>query len=215
MAAPGGAIWDGVIGARKTIVTGYEGKIEDDDIDAMPGVYVWVPLLANGEVMGALAMQRTDQNRFSIQYLSLLESVGKQIGTAVNNAIVYQQVLRSEAHLQGWAQRAQMMVYRANADGTVEYIDLAAVAVTGYTAQELLQNRDDLWAQLVVPQDLTLVAKKRRELRKERDRVAYEYQIVRKGGEVCRIWELDIAVGDVQNGQVGWQGVLLKDVSAE
>ena len=93
--------------------------------------------------------------------------------------------------------------------------DLAVEAVTGYTAREWLKDRDDLWTQLIVPQDLDLVAKKRQELLKGRDRVAYEYRIVRKGGELCRIWELDIAVGDEENGAIGWQGVVLKDIPAD
>ncbi len=211
----GSVVWDNVVTERKTMVLEHGASGEcgtPGGADRGVGVCIWVPLLVNGDVVGALVVYRSNQHRFSVQYLSLLEAIGRQIAIAIENADIHSQARRIENHFRHWAQATHAMAYGEDAQGEVLYIDLAAEALTGYSIQDLLHASPGVWSMIVHPQDLALVEQRRQWVNQERKSVSHTFRIVRRDKTVGEVCELVVAVLDEQGRVKGRLGLLFDKI---
>jgi len=94
-----------VIGNQKPLV------IRDMDVNTLPtapamgdaGAKSWlgVPLLAGGEIMGAIALQSSQRDKFDREDRRLLESLAAQVAIALKNARLFEEAERRLRVLQG------------------------------------------------------------------------------------------------------------------
>lgn len=190
----------------KTVVLGSPANQSSGD-DVESSVYVWVPLLSHDRVVGTLVAQSREPHGFSVQNLSLLEAIGRQIGTTIEQIRHFTALSKSHQYLIEWTSRAEAMLYRANTEGRIEHVHLAADALTGYDIPALLEHAD-VWHNLVHPDDRAAVDALREQVLAGGPRGECEYRLVRQDGSICQVYELDVPVC-TQGGQVvGWEGLI-------
>ncbi|MBN1934873.1 MAG: GAF domain-containing protein [Anaerolineae bacterium] len=193
-----------VVMASKTVVLGT--RVDQlSAIDRDSGVCVWIPLLSRAQVVGALVAQNCKPHGFSVQNLSLLEAVGRQIGTTIGQIRRYTALSQSQRCLTEWSIRAGAMLYRANAEGRIEDVCLAAEALTGYDVEALI-GCADVWRDLIYPDDRAMVDAMRGQVLAGEPRGECEYRLVRQDGSIREVRELDVPVHDGR--VVGWEGLI-------
>jgi PAS domain S-box-containing protein len=186
-----------------------EGSLQSRPGDGKSRGGVFVPLLARDAVLGILLVQYRDRSLLSPRQLALLEAIGRQIGIAIDNARLYERIQRSRERYRHLAENARAIIYRARVDGTVEYVNSALGAVTGYVFKELSEGPDDLWASIVHPDDIDSLRQERQRLASGLEGIECEYRIVRKDGAICHVHESGALLRDDSGQVVGWEGIVL------
>ncbi len=115
-----------------------------------------VPILVRDQVAGTIELSTTERRAFSDQDIALAESVAIAAGHAMEAARLHQQLHQHAANLEEIVTQRTLelqierdhtrsileavgeAVVVANLDGAIQYINPAAVALAGYSAQEML-----------------------------------------------------------------------------
>ncbi len=189
-----------VVALSKTIVP-------DASTGANSSGCVWVPLLSHRRVVGVMVAQDARPHGFSVQTLSLLEAIGRQIGVMVDKVRQFTALFESHQHLDEWAVRAQAMLYRADKAGQIVSVRLAAGALTGYDAEALLAHAE-VWQNLVFPDDRAAVDALHGQVLAGESRGECAYRLVRKDGSIGQVREMDVPVRDREGQVVGWEGLI-------
>jgi PAS domain S-box-containing protein len=122
-----------------------------------------VPILVRDQVAGTIELSTTEQRAFNDQDSALAQSVATAVGHAMEAARLHQQ-LRQHAtnleeivtqrtlelqierdHTRAILEAVGEAVVVATLDGTIQYLNPAAVALTGYTSQEVLGQSWYMW----------------------------------------------------------------------
>ncbi|MBS0309352.1 MAG: AAA family ATPase [Proteobacteria bacterium] len=122
-----------------------------------------LPILRQGRLLGALYMERAQGDSFA-DALTLLESMLRQVGTALENALLYadleQQIAErtraekvareSERRWRAFLEHAHMAVLTLDMAGAIEYVNPYLRELSGYAEEELI-GRDWTEALLSAP----------------------------------------------------------------
>ena len=116
------------------------------------GSLVSFPLKAKGNTLGILTIISHTKAQFKPDHLSLLSSVGNQVGVAIENSQLYeanqrelverrriQEALRkSEKKYRDLVENMSDVIYTCNTQGAVTYISPAIEALTGFSPSEVI-----------------------------------------------------------------------------
>jgi GAF domain-containing protein len=79
-----------------------------------------VPLMARGQLVGVLDVQSNQANYFTEQTLTILETLGNQIGVAISNATLYQVSERTSRHDHALSAITQQLQGATNVDEVLQ-----------------------------------------------------------------------------------------------
>jgi PAS domain S-box-containing protein len=128
------------------------------------GAIIAVPLVAQDQMLGVLMLSHDEVGFFNEHHLRLLNAIGSQIGIAVHNALLYDQIV-SEAHRRGELLRHQELeaskhasilqslsdgVVVCEVDGSVLLVNTAAERMLDRSVSDLLTwNLRDMLTKLI------------------------------------------------------------------
>jgi PAS domain S-box-containing protein len=122
-----------------------------------------VPILVRDQVAGTLELSTTERRAFSDQDIALAQSVAIAAGHAMEAARLHQQLRQYATNLEEIVTQRTLelqierdhtrsileavgeAVVVANLDGAIQYVNPAAVALAGYSAQEMLGQSWYMW----------------------------------------------------------------------
>ncbi|MDP8907527.1 MAG: PAS domain S-box protein, partial [Chloroflexota bacterium] len=114
-----------------------------------------VPLVARGQILGALSFGRTDPDgRYEPEDLALAEDLAQRAALAIDNARLYESLGRSEERFRSLVQNASDIVAIFAADGTVRYVSPPVARVLGYQPEQIVDSNPFA---LIHPDDLAPV----------------------------------------------------------
>ncbi|MDQ1315822.1 MAG: hypothetical protein QG662_1931, partial [Pseudomonadota bacterium] len=162
-----------------------------------------------------------DRAELSVRVKNLLRI--KEYGDflASHNRILEEQVEARTAEL-----RESETRYRRITEGLTDYLYTvrienghpaetiqgpACAAVTGYTAEEFAANQD-LWIQMVVPEDRELVMSRVQMIMAGNDVSSIEHRITRKNGDICWVSDTIILFRNTAGKLLSYDGVI-KDIT--
>jgi PAS domain S-box-containing protein len=150
--------------------------------------FLSVPILFQGEVIGAFSLSSHEKNVFPPNALSILQPIVEQIGFSIEKTRLYTELRNSEEKYRLLVETARDMVFSIDLDGKFQYASPSALSLTGYTVQELL----DLGVsdKIVYEEDYRRVKALLRLLKQSRSVVTkvknIESRIIHKDGS--RVW---------------------------
>jgi len=160
--------------------------------------YAGVPILSRRKVLGVFALMDRQADRFTKGDVALLGRIGKQVGVAIENALLYEETRRelaarkqAEAALQESAARFRLIFERAalglalvNFKSRILHANPALQEMLGYTGDEL---RGKTIAEITYPDDAKAERKLfRAALAGHQSHVHLEKRYIRKDGRI--IW---------------------------
>jgi PAS domain S-box-containing protein len=122
-----------------------------------------VPILVRDQVAGTIELSTAEQRAFSDQDIALAQSVATAAGHAMETARLHQQLRQHAANLEEIVTQRTLelqierdhtrsileavgeAVVVANLDGAIQYVNPAAVALAGYSAEEMLGQSWYMW----------------------------------------------------------------------
>jgi len=142
---------------------------------------VGIPLLAKGKAIGAITLSSRSLHHLTQREIHLLESIGIQIGLALENALLLDEIKASEERYRTVVESAHDGVAVIGDDYRVEYCNERLAEILGYSRGELIgmdlrHCLDEESQQLVSDRYL-------RRQRGEEVPPRYEFDVLRKDGE--------------------------------
>ncbi len=125
-----------------------------------------MPLSIAGKPIGVIAVQSyTDENAFDESDMKIIEFVSDQISTSIHRKKIEDVRIESERRLSTLINNLQGIAYRCKNDGnwTMEYMSAGIKEITGYNAEDIINNKKLPYNELIVPED--------------RDRIWHEIQL--------------------------------------
>jgi PAS domain S-box-containing protein len=149
-----------------------------------------VPLKAHGRTLGAIQLVTAESQReFTATDLRLAEDLARRAGVAIDNARLYEQLLASEQRYRALADSMPLMVWLADPNGDVTYVNRRWVEFTDVKigADGRLERRD-----MLHPDDRELTMHRWRECVARGEPYEVEYRVQRHDGAYR--WQLVRAV---------------------
>ena len=177
-----------------------------------------VPMKSRGQVVGTLWIATHRQQKFPPEDIDLLVAIGNEVGSALENARLYQEQLRvmqevqaSEMKYKDLFERAHDAIWVHDMDGNMVSANDAAARLTGYEVDELC--RMSIMSNL--SEESLRLAKEVRTKLLERKPVnqPYEQRLITKQGTEA-ILQLTTSVVTVDGKPVGFQHIA-RDVTEE
>jgi len=116
--------------------------------DQIPKSFVMVPMLAGKELVGGITIQDfNEENSFSESFIRLIETIAANMGTAVQNARLFDEVTRRKEYFEVLFQNNPVAVVTIDNEAVITSWNPAAASLFGYTQAEAIgRNVDDLVA---------------------------------------------------------------------
>lgn len=216
-------------GFNRRVADAGEAVVVEDTSDA-PALYreavrqeklqsqLIVPMKSRGQVVGTLWIATHRQQKFPPEDIDLLVAIGNEVGSALENARLYQEQLRvmqevqaSEMKYKDLFERAHDAIWVHDMDGNMVSANDAAARLTGYEVDELC--RMSIMSNL--SEESLRLAKEVRTKLLERKPVnqPYEQRLITKQGTEA-ILQLTTSVVTVDGKPVGFQHIA-RDVTEE
>ncbi len=100
--------------------------------------FLSVPILFQGNVIGAFSLSSHEKDVFPSNALSILQPIVEQIGLSIEKTRLYTELRNSEEKYRLLVETARDMVFSIDLDGRFQYVSPSAFSLTGYTVEELL-----------------------------------------------------------------------------
>ncbi|TRZ50912.1 PAS domain S-box protein [bacterium] len=101
--------------------------------------FICVPIVYEGKSEGILAVDNYRSNRPHNQSeVSLLMGIAPQIGISMNNAKSLRQIMESEERFRALSENSPDIIYTADNNGFVTYINPAADEIMGYAKEDVI-----------------------------------------------------------------------------
>lgn len=98
---------------------------------------IGVPILSGNELVGSMSFGSRRPHVFYQDELDLLSAMGKQIGSIVHNAVLYEKLKDSEDKFQSIASAASDAIISISGNGAIHYWNAAAERIFGYSNAEM------------------------------------------------------------------------------
>jgi len=127
--------------------------------DVVPKSFMMIPMLAGKELVGGITIQDFEhENAYSESFVRLIETIAANMGTAVQNARLFDEVTRRKEFFEVLFQNNPVAVVTIDNDANVTSWNPAAEFLFGYSQEEaigknvdsLVANRDDLYEEAMV-----------------------------------------------------------------
>jgi len=137
-----------------------------------------VPVKRGDEVLGVVDMQAMEPNAFDVVDLEALGVLADQLAVALDNARLYEETRQLAAFNESIVQSMAEGIVVEDTEGAFSFVNPAAVAILGYSPEELLGQH---WTAIIPPDQHPIVhAVSERRMRGEAGH--YELELVRKDG---------------------------------
>ncbi len=177
-----------------------------------------VPLRSKGEVIGTLCVARHIATEFKDEEVSLLSSIGNQIGSTLENARLYQEMKQTLKQLQQSEERyrdlfetASDAIWVHDFEGNMLASNEACTKVTGYSSEELQDLHVDLLMNLFSKSCIDRTEDKL--LRGEPVETRCEVELTQKAGERA-IVEVTTSLVSSEGEPIGFQHAA-RDITEE
>jgi len=137
-----------------------------------------VPLKAEDQTIGVLDVDSDELNAFDEEDVLILRTLADQLAIAVENARMYKQAQQLAAFNESIVKNVLVGISVEDADGNFTFLNPAAAALLGYSADELIGQH---WTTVVPPDQHAIVRTALRRRRREKGNF-YELEIIRKDG---------------------------------
>ena len=159
---------------------------------------VSVPLWASGQVVGAFTLGTIRAHAFPVEERDLLTAIGQQLGSAVQNAQLYEAVQQElterkqvEEALRESEQKFRVLSEQSLLaigfiqDGMITYANQAFADISGYSIDEFMSWTPADQAKIIHPDDRAFVMEQgRKKQAGEPDQATnYQYRVIAKSGE--------------------------------
>ncbi|MFP3981087.1 MAG: ATP-binding protein, partial [Desulfobacterales bacterium] len=126
-----------------------------------------------------------------------LKTAARLIGQMVERQQREDELLESKRRMDTLLRNLPGMAYRCRNVGrwTMKFVSHGCLALTGYTAAELTEDRIAAYGYLVHPEDAGHVWRKVQESLRQKNHFEIEYRIVAKNGDIKWVWERGVATG--------------------
>ena len=123
-----------------------------------PKSFVLIPLMAGKELVGGITLQDFErEDAFTDLSVSLLETIAANMGTAIQNARLFNEVVRRKEYFEALFQNNPVAVVTIDNNANVTSWNPAAEKLFGYTLEEalgrnvdsLVAKRDDIYEEAV------------------------------------------------------------------
>lgn len=144
-----------------------------------------VPMMHHGECLGVVDSESMRRGFYTEDHVSVLETVAALGAARIVNIRAMQQLEASRTAYRHLVENASDIVFRSDKRGFFTYVNPVALQITGYDESELLSMQ---FIDLVAPQHRLRVRNfYRDQYRQERMATYLEFQVLRKGGDLCWI----------------------------
>ena len=130
------------------------------------------------------------------QFRHAARQIGQTLHVMEERIELQRQIQESRRQLASILDSLPGMAYRCNLDAawTMEFVSNGCVELTGYQPDDLIRSKKIAYAQLIVPEDRTMVARAINEAVADGKPYTLEYRIRQAGGEERWVWEKGHAV---------------------
>lgn len=97
-----------------------------------------VPLRSKGSTIGTLCVAVRSSRRFSTEDVELLAAIGSEVGIAITNARLYQEILAAKEKYQDLFENATVAIFVHGLDGVITAANNAWANLTGYSLPDLI-----------------------------------------------------------------------------
>jgi PAS domain S-box-containing protein len=186
------------------------GKVASRDAAGKPLRHVGTLIEVSDRKNAVIALETSHvqmEKQIEIRTADLLKS-NQQLESEILQRSKIEAALReSEERFRMMAENSQDMIYRMSLpDGVYEYVSPSASVITGYTPHELYQN-PLLIKQIIHPDWHDYFDEKWAGMIKGAFSAVYEFQIIRKTGEVRWIYQKNTLIRDVNREPVAVEGI--------
>jgi len=108
--------------------------LQEEKLRAM----VSVPLKSKDKILGVMSVGSHHKRRFSPEEVELLTSIGYQIGVAVENAQLFEEIKERERQLAYQLENASDAIFNVDLAGRFTFFNRAAEVISGYKREEVL-----------------------------------------------------------------------------
>ncbi len=165
-----------------------------------------IPILTQGELKSILYLEnRQVADVFTLDRVKILKHLSSQFGVSVENALLYDSLTQAELKYRTVADFTYDWEYWANMDGTPKYVSPSCERISGYSAQEFMDN-PSLFREIVVPEDVVIWDKHFHDSQKELQPSETVFRIHRRDGEIRWIEHACQPVTDDTGAFIGFRG---------
>jgi len=151
---------------------------------AVPGTQLWVPLVAGGNTLGVLYLERFGVSPLSGQERLLSDTLSNTAAIALENALLFERAAQAQARYRAVSELTSDYAYalRVEPDSrfVFEWITEPFSQIAGLELDEL--NAGDVWVDLVHPEDRPAFKRRLLVLLSGRSDVS-DFRIIAKSGE--------------------------------
>jgi PAS domain S-box-containing protein len=151
--------------------------------DGRSECFAIVPVASKGTVHGILLVHKEAVSPFSLDEIELFTTVGNQIGIAVDNSWLYQELKKQYIFTTMLIDTMPDGMGVLDERGRVEFANRRLLQLLGYSLQESLGTH---WTSLIHPSDHSLVRAQRRS-RKSARPSTYECRVLRRNGDAIPV----------------------------
>jgi len=141
---------------------------------------VYVPLISKGAVAAVLMIGTRKKREILGHEHILLNSISTQLGVAIENATLYDQIKESEERYRSAVENITDVVYHSSSAGQYDYISPSIEALVGYSSQDFYRSAD-LWRTLLHPDDRSLYSQRISNQSVSVESFVLEYRVLPKG----------------------------------
>ncbi|MFH2103032.1 MAG: GAF domain-containing protein [Chloroflexota bacterium] len=143
--------------------TGQPKVVEDTAVDPQwiqyPGLewlrsYMGGPIIVREKLIGFLNLDSATPGFFELGHSRLLQTFAQQVGVAIENARLYQEVLASEQEYRTLVENATEWIWTLDIEGRFTFFNKQAEIASGYKAEDWI-GKD--FSPLIVPDDLSRI----------------------------------------------------------
>lgn len=159
--------------------------------------YLGVPMFDQaGFKLGLVALLHGAPREFSPFVQRIVAIIATLAGAELAQSHSYKALKESRRRLETLIDNLPGVAYRCKNDEfwTMEFISSGVESLTGYTAQQLLDNRELSWLDLIYPPDRSIVDASVEVSNEQHKPFQLSYRIIRKDGQVRWVWEQGQAV---------------------
>jgi PAS domain S-box-containing protein len=99
---------------------------------------IWIPVLSKSRVLGVMVVGSQRLHKFYQREIKLLKAFGSQLGMALENAILYDEVARGKAYIENLVENAADFIITADVTDRILTWNRGAEVLFGYSKEEVI-----------------------------------------------------------------------------
>ncbi len=99
---------------------------------------IWIPVLSKSRVLGVMVVGSQRLHKFYQREIKLLKAFGSQLGMALENALLYDEVTRGKAYIENLVENAADFIITADVTDRILTWNRGAEVLFGYSKEEVI-----------------------------------------------------------------------------